>query len=206
MQTICTNPENSSVLTTYSITLPPYETFSLYTANVVTNCDPYKTTMGTTYKKSGKANCEVRIFCDYKDSSNFQAASANEIVARTILREAYQKGQAAYEAVAWNIYNRVKSGKFPKSDPKSICLQTGQYQSWRSYWGQSEVPVNPVSTSDPDYAANLVLANRIVAGLPPKMGTDPISGYLFFLQDTPDVRKNHSPGISIGGNWFFNNW
>ena len=66
-------------------------------------------------------------------------SSNEEIVARTILREAFEKGNQAYEAVAWVIYNRVKSPKFPSNDAKTIVLQNNQFAVWRSKLSFGEV-------------------------------------------------------------------
>ena len=48
-------------------------------------------------------------------------ASDEEIIARTILREAFENGNLAYDAVAWVIYNRVKSGNY-RNTAKEVCL------------------------------------------------------------------------------------
>lgn len=134
-------------------------------------------------------------------------ASDAEIVARTILREAFEKGDTAYDAIAWVIYNRVKSSSFPNS-ARAVCLQNGQFAVWKSYWGQSnpKIPTSPSSVSHKDYKYCLTLANNIVAGKAPKSGADPVKGAIFFLADKSSVRKNHPGGISIGGNYFFQKW
>ena len=134
-------------------------------------------------------------------------ASDAEIVARTILREAFEKGDAAYDAIAWIIYNRVKSSSFP-NEPKDVCLQNGQFAVWKSYWGKSnpKIPTSTDSTLHDDYEYCLALAKNIVAGKAPKSGADPVKGAIFFLADKSSVRKNHPGGISIGGNYFFQKW
>ena len=137
--------------------------------------------------------------------SSAQYASDQEIVARTILREAFEKGNAAYDAVAWVIYNRVKSAAFPNS-PKSVCLQQGQFAVWSSLWGQTNIPLNPTSTSHRDYSYCFSLASNIMKVLPPKSGSDPTNGALFFLTYSTLVASTHPGGILIGGNWFFQKW
>jgi hypothetical protein len=134
-----------------------------------------------------------------------QYASDQEIVARTILREAFERGNAAYDAVAWVIYNRVKSSSFP-STPKSVCLQQGQFAVWSSYWGQTNIPLNPTSTSHRDYSYCFTLAGNIMKLNPPKTGADPTNGALFFLTYSSLVASTHPNGILIGGNWFFQKW
>ena len=134
-----------------------------------------------------------------------QYATDNEITARTILREAFERGSAAYDAVAWVIYNRVVSASFPNT-AKAVCLQTGQFAVWSSLWGTTNIPLNPTSTSHADYPYCLTLGTNIVANRPPKSGIDPTKGALFFLTYSAAVAAAHPGGINIGGNWFFQKW
>jgi hypothetical protein len=131
-------------------------------------------------------------------------ADDGEIIARTILREAFEKGQAAYNSVAWVIYNRVKSGSFPNTG-RGVCLQKDQFAVWRDYWGKANIPLNPSSTSHRDYGHCLTLSNQIQAGRGPTT-YDPTSGAVFFLTHSSTVEKNHPGGTVIGGNYFFHKW
>ena len=133
-----------------------------------------------------------------------QYADDDEIVARTILREAFEKGNAAYDAVAWVIYNRVKSTSFPNTG-KQVCLQNGQFAVWSSYWGVTNIPLNPTSTSHKDYPYCLTLGKNINKATGPT-AKDTTNGALYFLTYSATVVANHPNGVNIGGNWFFQKW
>jgi spore germination cell wall hydrolase CwlJ-like protein len=69
-----------------------------------------------------------------QQDQNDQACSAsdNEIVARTILHESRLKFYDEYDAIAWVLFNRVRSGKFP-SNAKEVALDPsygGQFEYW----------------------------------------------------------------------------
>ena len=127
-----------------------------------------------------------------------------EVVARTILKEAGSSSVAGQNAVAWVIYNRLQSGKYQNA--KQVCLKKGQFAVWRSMWGQNDVPTSSsYSSSTPGYSNCLQLAGKIVNYQPPT-SVDPTGGCTFFLTDTPATRLRHPNGQSIGGNWFFKTW
>ena len=142
------------------------------------------------------------LLCGHTSSVTY--ASDSEIIARTILREAFEKGSAAYDAVAWVIYNRVKSSSFPNTG-KGVCLQNNQFAVWKSYWGLTNIPSNPSSTVHRDYNYCLSLANNIQANKTPTR-TDPTKSAIYFLAYSSQVEKNHPGGVTIGGNYFFKKW
>jgi len=120
--------------------------------------------------------------------------SAEEVVARTILRESFEKPEG-YLPVAWVIYNRAQSGRFRTKDPKEICLDPGQFHVWKAVWGKV-VPANPASLAHPHYRICLGYAKSIVAGLQPS-DRDPTGGAAFF-------NKDHGSGVKIGEHWYYN--
>jgi len=116
-----------------------------------------------------------------------------EIIARTILRESYEKPE--YLPVAWVIFNRVVSGRFPgKHDPKEVCLAPNQFHVWKAVWGK-DVPENPASLAHRDYPICLGFANKMVARIPPS-DRDPTGGALYF-------NKDHGSGVKIGEHWYY---
>jgi hypothetical protein len=106
-----------------------------------------------------------------------------------------------YDAVAWVIYNRVKSGNY-RNTAKEVCLQNGQFVVWRSLWNKSDIPSNTESTGHQNYGYCLEIAKKIASSNKPT-DKDPTNGALNFRTTTQGAKKSHPNGIEIGGNWFF---
>lgn len=127
-----------------------------------------------------------------------------EVVARTILREAYEKGGAAYTAVAYCIYNRLRSGaNYGGSTARALCLAKNQFAVWRSVWDSGVVPANPQSLTHRDYGYCAKLAANLVAGREPVGDASGKHAYCNFRTDSAQTRSAHPAGMAIGGNWFF---
>lgn len=88
-----------------------------------------------------------------------------DLVARTILSEAGNDGDAGMAAVASVIKNRVDSGQFGSS-PSRVVLAPGQFEPWSL---PRQHPNNPsrVATSSPDYQHAASIADSVWAGTVP---------------------------------------
>lgn len=132
--------------------------------------------------------------------------SDQDILTRTILREAGELGKETYESIAWIIYNRLKhNGEFGKT-PKEVCLKIGQFEVWSPFWGIENIPAEDV---DPDikthqgYENCSMLADRILRGQEPT-DNDLTKGALHCLSMSGDEpHKRHPNGVEINRHWFF---
>jgi hypothetical protein len=89
-----------------------------------------------------------------------------DILIKTILGEARGEGETGMAAVAHNILNRAKSGRYP-SDPAEVALEPKQYSTWNSgEGGNNPGQFKPGSKA---YETAAQVLERVVGGEIPDM-------------------------------------
>src|SRR5579859_630287 len=101
-------------------------------------------------------------------------AQDRDLVARTILSEAANDGDAGMAAAAHTIKNRSESGRYPAS-PAAVVLQRGQYEPWMLGRGNENHP-SRWSTRNPEYQRAAQIVDSVWNG----DVTDPTGGATHF--------------------------
>ncbi len=162
--------------------------------------------------------------CTDTDCSTQQAASDNELIATTILKETgFKKTTDSYNALAWEIYNRLGNPQcaYP-TNARDVVMQPFkdkygnlkmQYEVNEPFNGQTCVSRDklfwfngkPLDTKSNEYMLSLQLAQKLVSNMPPSP-QDPTGNRVFHCAENVAGCKSNNPdpkGVSLGGNWFY---